>query len=178
MADCWLGMPPRLSQSWQSVLSFRINLRGSPEQISPKSQKNPLHAEPPRSNFVTVRKWYLSHQFALQIGSHAQNEFGGANLRTRIFLCQIACLGTRSRLSPNWQSVLSFRTILRSSPNYTDMLSAQSEFRKLATSSTESPVIFEINSSFNPCKIAFFAASTAFCRAPSSNAICRWCLIS
>ena len=109
------------------------------DQSGSKSQKNTLHAEPPRSNFVTVRKWYLSHQFALQIGSHAQNEFGGANLRTRIFLCQIACLGTRSRLSPNWQSVLSFRTILRSSPNYTDMLSAQSEFRKFDISSTESP---------------------------------------
>ena len=28
---------------------------------------------------------------------HAQNEFGGANLRTRIFLCRIAGLGNAVR---------------------------------------------------------------------------------
>ena len=104
-----------------------------------------------------------------------------AFLHAAHFLCQIACWECGPRLSPNWQSVLSFRTNLgaaRPSQSYTERVSAQSEPRKSKISSTESPVIFEINSSFNPCKIAFFAASTAFCRAPSSNAICRWCLIS
>ena len=87
-------------------LALSSNPQSKSLTSSPKSnqttsrKKNTLHAEPPRSNFVTVRNWYLSHQFALQIGSHAQNEFGGANLRTRIFLCRIVCLGMRPATQP------------------------------------------------------------------------------
>ena len=67
---------------------------------------------------MTVRKWCLTHQFALQIASHAQNEFGGANLRTRIFFVSDCWIGNAPpRLSQSWQSVLNFRTILRGSPD-------------------------------------------------------------
>ena len=35
--DCW-ECAPRLSQSQQSVLSFRMNLRGSPDQVQTRSE--------------------------------------------------------------------------------------------------------------------------------------------
>ena len=51
VSDCWLGDAPRLSPNWQSVLSFRINLRGSPTkpEIAPSSKLRtscPLGANP------------------------------------------------------------------------------------------------------------------------------------
>ena len=122
--------------------------RSSPpqEQSGPKSQKNPLHAEPPRSNFVTVRKWCLTHQFALQIGSHAQNEFGGANLRTRIFLCRIACLG----MQPATQPELALSSKLRTNHLQAtrDQARISSESQTQDQSQTSSPDQARVSSEF------------------------------